>query len=99
MKIFPETAACFGGSHPLHRRAVRFCTKGALGAAAKQRWSFIKAAFQTPLTTFAQEFAPFIDALPEVLQQLEFRKIARSEASAASVAHSSTRNAVPKTIP
>jgi predicted alpha/beta-hydrolase family hydrolase len=64
MKISPEIAASVGGSYPLHRRAVRFCIKGALVVAGKQRWSFIKAAFQAPSVTAAKELERFIDTLP-----------------------------------
>lgn len=64
MKISPEIAANVDGSHPLYLRAVRFCIKGALVVAGKQRWSFIKAALQTPSATAAQELERFIDALP-----------------------------------
>ena len=48
MKTSPKIATSVGGSQLLHRRAMRFCIKGALVVAGKQRWSFIKAAFQTP---------------------------------------------------
>ena len=64
MKLSPEIAGSVGGSHPPHRRAVRFCIKGVLVVAGKQRWSFIKAAFQTPSVTAAQELEQFIEALP-----------------------------------
>ena len=64
MKISPEIAASVGGSYPLHRRAVRFCIKGALVVAGKQRWSFINAAFQAPSVTAAKELERFIDTLP-----------------------------------
>ena len=64
MKTSPKIATSVGGSQLLHRRAMRFCIKGALVVAGKQRWSFIKAAFQTPWVTAAQELERFIEALP-----------------------------------
>ena len=64
MKLSPEIAGSVDGSHPLHRRAMRCCIKGALVVAGKQRWSFIKAAFSTPSATAARELEMFIEALP-----------------------------------
>lgn len=64
MKLSPKIAASVDGSHPLHRRAMRFCIKCALAVAGKQRWSFIKAAFSTPSATAARELEMFIEALP-----------------------------------
>jgi predicted alpha/beta-hydrolase family hydrolase len=64
MKLSPKIAVSVDGSHPLHRRAMRFCIKGALVVAGKRRWSFIKAAFSTPSATAARELEMFIEALP-----------------------------------
>lgn len=64
MKLSPKIAASVDGSHPLHRRAMRFCIKGALVVAGKQRWSFIRAAFSTPSAAAARELEMFIEALP-----------------------------------
>ena len=64
MKLSPKIAASVDVSHPLHRRAMRFCIKCALAAAGKQRWSFIKAAFSTPSATAARELEMFFEALP-----------------------------------
>ena len=64
MKLSPKIAASVDGSHPLHRRAMRFCIKGTLVVAGKQRWSFIRAAFSTPSAAAARELEIFIEALP-----------------------------------
>lgn len=64
MKLSPKIAASVDFSHPLHRRAMRFCIKGAFVIAGKQRWSLIKAAFLTPSATAARELEMFIEALP-----------------------------------
>jgi hypothetical protein len=64
MEISPKIAASIDGSHPPYLRAMRFCVKGALVVAGKQRWSFIRAAFSTPSATAAQELEIFIEALP-----------------------------------